>query len=158
MPLARPVDHPTLYVRKTANESVTSSTTLQDDDHLLLSVAANATYLVELMLIYDGATTGDIKIVFTMPSGATFDGLPGGVTTGAATQSASVKLAHIQSTEEGLGAVGTGAGNRVVAHAIGVLQVGSTAGTFRLQWAQLASDVTATTVLANSWMALRRVV
>jgi hypothetical protein len=159
MPLARPVDYPALYVRKTANESVTSSATLQDDDHLLLQVAANAAYLLELFLVYDGATTGDIQIGFTFPAGATIDWTPGGLTTGATQQSGSVKLAHVSTgAGEGVGAVGTGAGNRVVARATGILQVAGTAGTLQLQWAQLASDATATTVLANSWMRLQRVV
>jgi hypothetical protein len=69
-----------------------------------------------------------------------------------------VKLAHVSTgAGEGVGAVGTGAGNRVVARATGILQVAGTAGTLQLQWAQLASSATATTVLANSWMALRRI-
>jgi hypothetical protein len=158
MPLARPVDHPALYVRKTANESVTSSAVLQNDDHLLLQVAANATYLLELFLIYDGDAAGDIQIGFTFPAGATIDWTPGGLTTGATQQSGSVKLAHVSTgAGEGVGAVGTGAGNRVVARATGILQVAGTAGTLQLQWAQLASSATATTVLANSWMALRRI-
>lgn len=161
MPLARPVDHPALFVRKTANESVTSSATLQNDDHLLLQVAANATYLLELFLIYDGDVTvgaGDIQIGFTFPAGATIDWTPGGITTGATTQSASVKLSH-QSTGagEGVGSVGTGAGNRVVARATGILQVAGTAGTLQLQWAQLTSSATATTVLANSFLRLKRI-
>ncbi|GAA2915142.1 hypothetical protein GCM10010478_12780 [Streptomyces erythrogriseus] len=57
------------FARKTADESVVSTTTLQNDNHLLLPVAVNATYTLFLMCIFSGATTGDIKFDWTVPSG-----------------------------------------------------------------------------------------
>lgn len=43
---------PTAVVIKTADESVTSSTTLQDDDHLFYAMTANKTYYIELRMIW----------------------------------------------------------------------------------------------------------
>src|SRR5574341_1924364 len=74
------------FVRKTADESVTSSTTLQDDDHLVIAVEANTNYFIEAFLIYDGDAAGDFKFTFSVPAGATLalvgvvkDAVTGGV-------------------------------------------------------------------------------
>lgn len=44
---------PTFVVTKTANETVTSSTTLQDDDHLFQALTANKTYIFNFNLLFD---------------------------------------------------------------------------------------------------------
>jgi hypothetical protein len=44
---------PTYVVTKTANETVTSSTTLQDDDHLYQALTANKTYIFNFNLLFD---------------------------------------------------------------------------------------------------------
>ncbi|QYX81524.1 hypothetical protein [Streptomyces akebiae] len=49
------------YARKTADQSKTSTTTLGNDIHLFLPVAANATYNLFLLCIFSGSTMGDIK-------------------------------------------------------------------------------------------------
>ena len=48
---------PTAVVTKTADESVTSSTTLQDDDELFYALTANKTYFIELRLIFARANS-----------------------------------------------------------------------------------------------------
>jgi hypothetical protein len=48
---------PTAVVIKTADESVTSSTTLQDDDHLFYAMTANKTYFIQGMIIAKSAST-----------------------------------------------------------------------------------------------------
>src|SRR4051812_41666854 len=60
-----------MFVRKTADEAVTSSATQQNDDHLFLALAINSTYIFDLVIFYDGATTGDITHGFSIPAGAT---------------------------------------------------------------------------------------
>src|SRR5690348_15724965 len=62
-----------LAVIKGADESVTSSTTLQNDDALLVTLTANATYVFSLFLNYQGGTQGssDIKVAWTFPTGTT---------------------------------------------------------------------------------------
>src|SRR3990167_11402530 len=58
--------------RKTADESVTSSTTLQDDDHLTFSIGASEEWVGSIFLSVGAAlsTTG-IKIAITVPTAAT---------------------------------------------------------------------------------------
>jgi len=48
---------PTAVVIKTADESVTSSSTLQDDDHLYYAMTANKTYFIEGFIIGKSAST-----------------------------------------------------------------------------------------------------
>ena len=60
-----------LFVRKTSDETVNNSTTLQNDDQLALAVEANATYWLSMRLIMSSGTTPDFKMLFTFPSGLT---------------------------------------------------------------------------------------
>ena len=48
---------PTAIVTKTADETVTNSTTLQDDDELFYALTANKTYFIELRLIFARANS-----------------------------------------------------------------------------------------------------
>jgi len=146
---------PELFVRKTADESVLNSIALQDDDQLGLAVDANATYLFDGFIIYDGSTTGDILLGWGIPAGASIDWTPVGLTTGAAASSASVKLVYTTGPE-GVGAIG--AGSSVVALPQGILRVAGTAGELRFRWAQNALDaVVPTRVLTGSWLRAKRV-
>jgi len=147
-----------LFVRKSADESVTSSATLQDDNHLVLAVEPNTTYEVTAFIIYDGATTGDIKVSFTGPAGATLDWTPLGLITSVTASTGQIKTGHDTFADsEGVGTAGVGAGNRAVLQPHGLLVVGATAGSLTFRWAQLASDATATTVLTGSWLRAQRV-
>lgn len=147
-----------LFARKTADESVASSTTLQDDDHLTLSVAASAFYQAELFMIFDGdATTGDLKIQFSAPAGAAFSyGTLSPHTDQTSTTSSTMKVA-----EQTLAAASTygcmGSGTNIIGRASGLLVTSGTAGTFKLTWAQNGSTATATRLRANSYLLLRRV-
>jgi hypothetical protein len=146
-----------VYVRKTANESVTNSTTLQNDDELLLSVEANATYEMRAFLIFTAGTTGDLKYGWTAPAGATMDWNMGGEesTIGVPTGMAYWAANSIGGTDVAAGM--TVSSTVVIARPEGLLRVSGTAGTFQLQWAQGAADAgTATTVKTGSWLMLRR--
>src|SRR6266508_5877052 len=138
-----------LFVRKAASESVTSSAVLQNDDQLFLAVEANTVYFVEGLILYDGATAGDMKVAWTLPAGATFRYRHTGPATGMAGTSGDIDYREINEGDTlGLGAAG--AGTTLVLVVQGVLSIGATAGTFRLQWAQFASSGTATRVFAGS--------
>lgn len=145
----------TLAVRKTATEQVTSSTTLQNDDELLLSVAANSTYEFSGMLIFDGATAGDLKYQFTGPASATLDAVANQITEAGTISSSDQVIGFNISTPVITGAVGTGTNVHVPMS--GILVVAGTAGTFQLQWAQGTSSVTGTRIFANSYLVLRRI-
>jgi len=59
---------PHLVVRKPSDESVTSSTTLQDDNDLLLAVGVSEIWQVELDLYVTGGG-GDLQLAWTYPAG-----------------------------------------------------------------------------------------
>jgi hypothetical protein len=135
---------------KLTDESVTSSTTLQNDDTLFSPVAANSTYLVVCVLFYEGGTQGssDLKFAFTGPAGAGF----------------SQAVARYASNTFGLvykGGLGTttacdtaGAGNVNTLLAFAGLTTSATAGTFQLQWAQNTSSTTPAIVHTRSALGL----
>ncbi len=61
-----------LVKRKTADESVTSSTTFQDDNHLTFAIGANEEWDVEVSVSAGASlTTTGHKYAFTVPAGAT---------------------------------------------------------------------------------------
>ncbi|MEV0993407.1 hypothetical protein [Nonomuraea sp. NPDC050202] len=142
---------------KTADESVASSTTLQDDNHLFLSVAANTEYWVQAHLIYEGAAnpSGDLQLGWSFPSGSTWtwvsDALGSGVT------GSTDIISRTRQVGSGSSSPGTvGAGILVIAVPKGVLRVGSNSGFLRLRWAQLASTATPTIVKTGSLLTIRR--
>jgi hypothetical protein len=153
----------TQYIAKTADETITSSTTLQNDDHLVLPVVANAVYRFELDLYMTESTdyVGDFKMSFTCPSGATFDmhGAGAHITDliSPATNSNGEWIGKLATTSAGA-TLGFGVGNVLTGVRVyGRLVMSSTAGNFQLQWAQNASDATGTTLKAGSYMTMTRV-
>lgn len=149
---------------KAATESVTSSTTLQDDDVFVFPVVANSAYALEGYLCFDGAqaaasptSVGGLKSAFTGPAGASMFW----TNFGGATEFAG-DLATYNMVAQGL--TGTrNVGTQVTATATmtmqpkGVLVVGGTAGNLQFRWAQAASNATATRILGGSWMRLSKI-
>lgn len=141
-------------IRKTSDESVTSNTTLQNDDELLFNIGANEVWSIELHLIYTGATGGDIKINLAGPTSYTmrlgvlgFDEAAAGVTGAFKTISFT----------EATGSVILGcSGFSGLALISGVLTNSSNAGAVTFQFAQGTSSGTATTVLAGSKLVAQR--
>jgi len=134
-------------VRKTADETVNNSAVLQNDDHLLLAIAANEVWLVVfyLNLLQGDSTTPLYKFAVTVPDGATliFGGPMETTTTG---------VANVIGTTTSGGALT----QRTAANAIDALMLfaivtnGATAGNIQLQWAQALTQAVNTKVLANS--------
>lgn len=60
-------------IRKTSDETVNNSTTLQNDDALLLAMAANETWFFTVYITNNTSTTANIKFAFTVPTGATLN-------------------------------------------------------------------------------------
>jgi len=144
-------------VRKTADESVTSSTTLQDDDHLLFAVGANEIWSVTAYLRVDGATAGDFKAAFSAPAAAAGWQAVIGPGTGATTfeDAATNNQAATLGTAPSAGMLG--AGNFVLVQVIGLIVNGANAGNVVLQWAQRASSATATRIMTNSFLVAHQI-
>lgn len=138
---------------RTADQSVTSSTALVDDNTLAAAVAANATYHVEAVLIFVGGTQGssDLKIAWTAPAGVTMNWVAAGKNTGGTNT-----WTDAQTTPGATVALGTSGATVRMAKIEGTLVTGATAGTLQLQWAQNTSSGTATTMKTGSVLQLTR--
>ena len=145
-----------LRAYKTANESVTSSTTLQNDDHLVVTVEASAVYAVRgYIAAGQTAYSSDIKMAFSVPSGATFAGVMIGVESDtAATNTPQGTLVGTSANDFPLST--GGGGNYRGINITGILTTSATAGSFQYQWAQQTSSGTAVVVFAGSWLILEK--
>lgn len=144
------------FAQKTATESVTSSTAVQDDDELFVDVEANSIYELMCVLKYDGATAGDFRFTFTGPAGGGMTTLVHRLSTGAAASSDdAIVEGQTFAGEDVAGALGSG--TNCFLEVRGLVGVAGTAGTFRLRWAQGTSSGTATRLFAGSYICLRRV-
>lgn len=135
-------------VIKSADESVTSSTTVQDDNHLFMTLNANTNYWVDGSLITDGAVGGDFKMQFVVPSGTIRWLANGPVSAATATVTDVDRNYKVGSTTTVMGTIASGT-NSVILLA-GIVRTGASGGTFKIQWAQGTSSATATRVRANS--------
>src|ERR1700719_4406248 len=125
-------------VTKAADESVTSSTTLQNDNELLLPVVASAAWNFNCTLVYEGGAVGasDLKIQWALPAGATASiCVPSYLFTDGADHGPSWLAAG---TAFALGTAGAGA-KRAVFMAGSVI-TSTTAGNLQLTWAQNTSS------------------
>jgi len=130
---------------KSADESVTSSTTLQDDDDLQVTLAANGTYNIEFWIeIYSASATPDFKFQLIEPDG-TFLGVRDFV------WSAGVSTAFIDESSAATSALMI-AGEYAFVNVKVLAKTSGSGGVFKLQWAQNTSDGTATTVKSGSWV------
>lgn len=152
----------TLTAYKTANETVTSSTVAQNDDHLSLSVIASAVYTVEAYFILSGDDANDFQYQFTFPTSATLAGgqinmlysLAGGANTSGDGDWRALSAQSSPSTALNVGIPDTNGASGLYK---GTLVVGANAGTLQLQWAQVTSGLTATTLYAGSTLSIRRI-
>lgn len=134
---------------KAIAESVTSNTTLQNDNDFVIAMEAGKTYRVELILHVTGAAAGDIKTAWATTGTITSLGRsifgPGLATT-------DVTAGIYDASAWVLGA-GTafgldGVNSAVITEDLSV--VCTVAGNLTLQWAQNTSNGTATTCSTNS--------
>lgn len=127
-----------LYVTKASSTSRNTTTTVTSDPNLTLTVAANATYVVDCTVVWTNGG-GGFRCAWTGPAGATMvwtdnDGAGNGTISTQSTFSATV-------------------GTTLK----GALVTSGTSGTFALQWAQNTSNAANTTLLAGCYLWLRRV-
>jgi hypothetical protein len=156
--------------RKTADTQRSATTTTSADPHLQFSVDANAVYIMDGWLKYDGDTAGDFKLQVTAPSQALGEwmalGAGNNVVGSNATPTLTLNtsggtgyLIRTESADLGAGRVhgALGAGATLVVTINGTIRVGPTSGTVSLDWAQGTSSATATTLYTDSWLRLQRI-
>jgi len=139
------VDPQGLITVKTADQSVTSSTTLVNVTDLLVTGVAGEKFLIEWHLFVDSAAAPDLKLQCTVGSGT----LVGG--------SSSVSNGVVTSVAFGTSAAMASANwpmHVVYKTALSI----TVAGTLNLQFAQNTSNGTPTTILAGSYMKVLQIV
>lgn len=135
---------------KSADESVTSSTTIQDDNGLFLPLGANEIWLFTAVILYSGATAGDIRVAFSVPAGATLNWSAPGAPT--------VADAYAVATDNETFTNAYGAtGAKTVLLGVGRVANGGTPGNLQFRFAQQVSNATPTTVYAGSHVIAHRV-
>lgn len=143
-----------VYAWKTVSESVTSSIVDQLDDELFLPLNPFSVYFVKGFYSVTGSTTGDIRLGYSVPTGAQGrrhnKGLSANVTTTAGQMRISV---HGWPTAVTYGTTTTA----VSIIEEGVIFTEAAGGLLRMQWAQNVSDATPTTVAADSFLMTRQV-
>ncbi len=135
-------------VIKTADETVTSSTTLQNDDHLLFALAANKTYLVKTTLLISATDANPkFKCKWTVPTSCTmFWGPAGG------SQWGGVLALNVET--DTLTNIAVPASTTGLLY-LALVRNGANAGNLQFQWAQENSDASDTKVLKHSSLTIR---
>ncbi len=134
---------------KTADESVTNSQTMQNDDHLTFNIGANETWVFQMHLIMNaeflpsssGGPAGGYKLGVSAPTGATCDY--------AMTEAEQSTSFATDSCSSAIGPQGANAAALSEDAVIlsGTVANGSTAGSVALQWAQFVTDAARTTTI-----------
>lgn len=137
------------HVMKTADESVSSSTSIQDDNELLFAVGTNEKWIFEIFLYVGTSVTANMDIAFSVPASAS--GIYGGVVD----QTPSVLTRQGLTTEN---TVGLASGAETIAFVWGFVATAGTSGNVTLRWAQSSSSVNAVTLKAGSMLRATRVV
>jgi hypothetical protein len=145
------------FVQKTANESVTSSTTLQNDDHLFLSVAANSVYQVLCFWITNAPSNADITFSFDGPSGfdCSFSMVHAPANSQTNKDDSIVNVEH-QTSSNLPSFAGYGSDSLTIAVDM-IVVTGANAGTFQLIWSQLTSQASPSTIKSGSFMHAEKV-
>jgi hypothetical protein len=147
----------TITKRKTADESVTSSAVLQDDDHLTFAIAANEEWIFTLVGgVSQAGTAAGFKAALTFPAGSTL-GFRGVLLDEASTYVLSVTSNQVASGNNAVAA--TSSISTVQQFSIsGWVLNGATPGNVTLQWAQGTSSGFTTTVKKGAFLQATRIV
>jgi hypothetical protein len=142
----------TLYAYKTADETLASSITNQNDDHLLLPVDINATYVFKLHLNFSANNAVDFKFDFTLPAGASFaiNSANAIMTWPAATNNL---VAMAPGSSQNL----DGGNSNTPTLLWGSFSTVGTAGFIQFRWSQQVSSALVNTVYKGSWLEVTRV-
>ncbi len=144
-------------VRKTADQTVNNSNTLQNDDELFLAIGANEIWELELTLLLKASSgDSDFKLKFAYPVGCTIRwGSVGHETTwpwnGVGTGSAPTAI-FVETDSAQFGSMNGETG--LILRAIVVN--GANAGDIQLQWAQNTGTAEDNKVLKNSYLIANR--
>lgn len=143
--------HPVMTVLKTADEIVSSSTTLQDDDALTFTCPANKKCIAEFHLFINNGNTAEFKCALSAPSATTVRGYGlGAINDYPRTLNQAAALGYARTYDDTAASVEYGGFDFY-----GYVESGAGDRTVVLQWAQVSSTAKNTTVQAGSWLQYR---
>lgn len=140
-------------VRKTSDETVNNSTTLQDDNHLLTALAANEIIVFQCFIIQISDATADFKLAFTVPSGAVIQWSLANAAVTTTNTFAAPEVITSSGTSQAIQGRTSDNGQLVS----GMVRNSSTSGNLQLQWAQNTATVVDTIVSIDSHLIVWRV-
>lgn len=153
-----------IFARKTSDESVTNSTTLQNDDDLSFAIGANETWEVIIQL-EPTSETGDpkLKVALTIPSGTLHVFVSGDhdehrgdwLKTSGVSNSKGIKCDNHDDDDDSDKCHDNHHDDVVLLQ--GLIVGGSTGGTVHLQWAPDKSTSHTLTIKTNSYLKATRV-
>ena len=136
-------------IPKTADQSVTSSTALVDDTHLQFAIGSSEAWEFRFVLFTTGP--GFLKVALNAPAAASGWWAHNRTDVGAVQMNAQAAATFVDGETKST----TATPDQVTI--TGYCLNSSTAGTFKLRWAQVSSNGTATIVLKGSWLERREV-
>jgi hypothetical protein len=139
---------------KPSQTSRASTTSMTNDPDLVLALASSASYTINGVIFYDGATasSSDIKWTFTVPSGSN-----GQYFVPHQNLSGSFTGAFQSNWTDTLTANTNGVGSVMCLDFAGIIQTGGSTGNLQFQWAQNSSNATNTHVNAQSYLVATRI-
>lgn len=152
-----------IWIKK-ANDTARTTSTKSLDPDLQVSLPANTSWTYEMVLwvLGGGAAAGKINLGYQFPSGARNTVAGVGLHNGTAgTNTSGGTMENIgywrETTSPGAATSPYFAGTVMTPITVrGFLEIFGTAGTFGLFWGQMASNASATTILRDSWLELKR--
>lgn len=161
-----------IVARKTADTSRPATTVTSADPHLQFTVEANAVYVMDGWIKFDGPAAADLNIDWTAPAGTLGEwaAYGGGHSPMISFSNTSVIQSDTQSARgyairtetnditsaRSYGTLGTGL-TALTMPVFGTIRVASTPGIYSMDWAQLVSDAGSTTIYTDSWLRLQRI-
>jgi len=137
-----------VVVRKTADETVNNSATLQNDDHLLFAIAASEEWVFNAYLFLSSNGTADFQVACTVPSGASMKfGTEQVVSNQAGTELPGSYTDISGDSPDSFEGVSHG-----VLHVFGWILNSTTPGNVQIQWAQMTATAVDTIVRQGSFL------
>ena len=150
------------FIRKTADEMVTSNTTPQLDNHLFFTGIGGQRYLVKVVCfvqVAGGNSTTDFRASFLMPAlaAAAFGGNGPDPAMASGTAIGQGNWLALYGTATGFIPFGLYNSGTTKIEVEGIVTMGVSTGTVTFAWSQDVASANGVTVLANSYMKVNKV-
>lgn len=149
-------------VTKDAQETVTNSVTLQDDNEISITLEAGKTYLCRARIAFTGPAAADLRVAWASTGGITLSKLrscygPEAATTNTASTAMRAQAAGALDTQVAYGTDGGSSWGIAFEEFVVETVTSGAAGTLTLQWAQVTANATGTNVTAGTWLEVTEV-